>query len=330
MTSPVRDELRILADWLAHFSSAGPRVLLGVGDDAAVLSPSPGKVLVATTDALIDGVHFDRRVFSAPAVGHKALAVNLSDIAAMGARARWLLCSLVLPEGLGRRWLSAAARGMATLCREQGVSLVGGNISSGPRIELHLTLLGEVKPTDLLRRSGARPGDAVWVSGSLGDAALGLAQLRARGTPPSRPNLLQQRQLRPTARTALGRALGERHLASACIDVSDGLALDLRRLAEASGVGARIVLDRLPRSRAAVTALARHEDPWAAPVGGGEDYELLFTVPQRRARAFEAWAKKSGEPVRCIGEITRGAHLHFVAPDGKAYRPPREGHRHLA
>ena len=326
--SPAHDELEILADWLAHFPKTGPRVLLGPGDDAAALSPAPGKVLVATTDALVEGVHFVRKVFPASAVGHKALAVNLSDVAAMGARPRWLLCSLVLPGDVGGRWLSGAARGMAKLCGVEGVRLVGGNISDGPRLELHLTLLGEARPDDLLRRSGARLGDSLWVSGSLGDAALGLSALKGRGTPPTRPNLLQRRQLRPQARTMLGRALGEKRLASACIDISDGLALDLRRLCEASGVGARVVLDRLPRSRAAKTALARVKDPWAAPVCGGEDYELLFTVPPSRAKKFQAWAKSSGETVTCIGEITRRAQLHFVAPDGSAYRPPSEGHRH--
>ncbi|MDF1564567.1 MAG: thiamine-phosphate kinase [Deltaproteobacteria bacterium] len=328
--APPGDELRILADWLSLFPTAGPRVVIGPGDDAAALRCAPGKVLVTTTDAMVEGVHFLREAFPARAVGRKALAVNLSDLAAMGASSRWLLCSLVIPPGLGRRWLREAGEGMAGLCRAEGVTLVGGNISAGPKLELHLTLLGEADPARLLRRSGAREGDGIWVSGTLGDAALGLSRLQGLSRPPARPGKLQLRQLEPTARTVLGRALAGRQLASACLDVSDGLALDLRRLCEASGVGARIALEHLPLSAPARRALSRMEDPWAPPVSGGEDYELLFTVPPGKTRALERFLARSGHAATRIGEITQERRVKLVLPGGKVYRPASLGYRHQA
>jgi thiamine-monophosphate kinase len=328
MTRAGHGEIALLEAWLERFDRAGAGVIVGPGDDAAVLRATPGKVRLVTTDALVEGVHFDLRYAPPMAVGRKALGVNLSDIAAMGGTPRALFCSLVVPGRLAPRILLGVADGLARACREATLPLAGGNISAGPRLELHLTLIGEADPKAVLRRDGASPGESLWVSGTLGDAALGLRRLRERQAPPRRPTHLERRHLLPTPRLSLGRALGAGRIATACIDLSDGLALDLRRLAEASGVGARVALSRLPLSRPARRDLAGLDDPWALPLCGGEDYELLFTVPADRVARLERRARRLGVPVTCIGETTAGGGVAFVPPDGAPYRPPLEGYEH--
>ncbi|HZA51980.1 MAG TPA: thiamine-phosphate kinase, partial [Myxococcaceae bacterium] len=215
------------------------RVPVGIGDDCAVLRPRPGWDLCVTTDALVEGVHFTREHFSLADVGHKALAVNLSDLAAMGARPAWFLCALELPAWVDDRRLDGLARGMSALAREHRIALVGGNLSRARSLSVTLTAVGEVPRGGALRRAGGRAGDRLYVSGRLGDARLGLALL-AKGL----RGQARARQLRPTPRIALG--LVARRFASAAIDVSDGLAQDAGHLAAASGVRALLQVNRLP------------------------------------------------------------------------------------
>lgn len=291
-------EEAIVGRWFRN----GPRrddVLLGIGDDAALLSPPTGEHLVACTDTLTEGIHFPSQT-PARAVGHKALAVNLSDVAAMGATARWALSALSLPQA-DEGWLAGFAEGMLALAGRFDVALVGGDLCRGS-LSVTVTALGSVRPETALRRDGARPGDRIWVSGTLGDAGLGLAVLqgRARLDEPARRHCLQ-RLYYPEPRLGLGRRLAG--LASAAIDLSDGLMVDLGRLCEASGVGAVVHWERVPRSPHLAAWLAGNPRHWRLPLSAGDDYELLFTVPAAREVHLQAVLRDEGLPCVRIGTV---------------------------
>ncbi len=296
-------------------------VLLGVGDDAALLAVPPGLALVAATDTLVEGRHF---LAGAPpeSIGHQSLAVNLSDLAAMGAEPAWALLSLSLPEAR-EPWLERFAAGLYALASRYGVELVGGDTVRGPLV-VTIEALGFVEPALALRRSGARPGDLLYVSGRPGEAAAGLAALQ-RGVPMETDDPLVRRYLFAEPRIALGRAL--RACASAAMDVSDGLLGDLGKLCKASGVAARVDLERLPVSG----ELAARHAPLECEhfvLHGGDDYELLFTLPPGAAPALEAQLSsacalarigviEAGEGVRCAREgrparVAGGGYDHFA------------------
>ena len=294
-------------------------VLLGVGDDAALLAPPPpGEALVVTIDTLVAGVHF-LADGDPQALGHKLLAVSLSDLAAMGASPAWATLALTLPEP-DEAWLESFCRGLFELASEYEVALVGGDTTRGP-LTLTLQAAGHVPPELALRRAGARPGDAVCVTGTLGDAALALAppgDLQA-----GEADFLQQRLDRPTPRVATGLAL--RGLATAAIDLSDGLAADLGHVLEASGVGASLDLVRLPLSPP-LRRLADMGD-WTHPLAGGDDYELCFTLPA--ARLAELETLDCGVDVTRIGTVEAEPGLRLVAPDGSPYTLTRAGYDHF-
>jgi thiamine-monophosphate kinase len=276
-------------------------VLLGVGDDAALLQVPPGQALVAATDTLVEGRHF---LADAPpeSVGHQALAVNLSDLAAMGAEPAWALLSLSLPDS-DAAWLQPFASGLYALAERHAVALVGGDTVRGPRV-VTVTALGFVEASQALRRDGARPGDVLYVSGSPGEAAAGLELLqRDRAADPHGRLVRRYRFAEP--RLALGRALRGR--ASAAMDVSDGLYGDLHKLCAASGVGARLVLEQLPVSEELSRRYSR-TDCERFVLFGGDDYELLFTVPADRAAALEAELGQS-HVLHRIGRIEAAAGL---------------------
>ena len=299
-----------------YFAKIGPRrddVGLGVGDDAALLTVPPGHELVACTDTLVDGRHFPHGT-RADDVGWRALAVNLSDIAAMGATPSWATLALTLPA-VDEEWLEGFAAGLALIANLHRVALVGGDTTRGP-LTITVQLLGVVPAGTALRRSGARPGDLVYVTGWPGDAAAGLALLEGRlaGQGANR-GALEGKFRRPEPRVAFGSRL--RGVASACIDVSDGLAQDLGRLAAASGVGATIRAAELPLSRAlyALSGEARARD---FALGGGDDYELLFTVPPGARQALVAVTSAAGAPAcHCIGEIVAGRGVRVLGEGGE-------------
>jgi thiamine-monophosphate kinase len=266
----------------------------------------------------VEGVHVDAR-FTAEEVGWKALAVNLSDLAAMGARPLWALVALGVPPGTSPGRLAGVARGLGACARRYGITVAGGNVTRAPGLSLTITAVGSALAGQALRRRGARPGEAVMVSGVLGEAALG----RERGAPAS----LARRQRRPEPRLALGRALAG--LASAAIDVSDGLVQDLGHLCAASGVGASLRLAELPLSAAYRRATAGREDPWRPALSGGEDYELCVTVPPGRVRAALAAARSVGTPLCTIGTVTRLPGVQVARPGG-GHHPVTAGHDHLA
>lgn len=311
-------EFELIELFTRGMPGGGPDVVVGIGDDAAVLRPPPGQLLVATVDAVVDGVHFGPG-FTPADVGWKALAVNLSDVAAMGARPLWALVALGTPRGEDPARLAAMGRGLAACARESGTAVVGGNVTAAQQLSLTVTVVGSVRPRHVLLRSGARVGDLLLVSGTLGDAALGLE--------PGAAPALVRRQRRPVPRLGLGRALAG--IARAAIDVSDGLVQDLGHLCRASGVGAVVEVERLPLSRAGRAAVRGREEPWGAALSGGEDYELLLAVPPRRLAAARAAARRAGTPVAVIGRVERGPGVRVVKGGGEPVAVRRGGHDHL-
>ncbi len=298
-----------------HFSRLGAErgdVRIGVGDDGAVLVPPASRELVVVTDTLVEGVHFPPRS-PAVSIGHRAFAVNLSDIAAMGAEAAWALLALTMPES-DEAWLEQFARASGDLCRRHRVALVGGDTTRGP-LTITVTLIGIVPVGVALERRGGQAGDAVFVTGSPGDAAAGLAleQNRLHIADPMYAQILRDRFLFPTPRCEVGVAL--RGLASACIDVSDGLGGDLEKLCAASGCGAEIDAAALPVSEALVAAVGR-EVAREYALTGGDDYELLFTVPLARLGAMTHAVAMGLGPVTRIGTLVSGKGVRVSARGG--------------
>lgn len=297
-------------------------VVLGIGDDAALLRMPPNRELVACCDTLNVGVHFPQ---DAPAcdIGWKALAVNLSDLAAMGATPMWALLSLTLPEP-DAALVDGLVEGFAQLAREAGVTLVGGDTTRGP-LALGVTALGIVEPGRALRRDGARVGDAVFVSGTLGDAAAGL-RLWCDGQRDAGARELFARLHRPMPRLALGARLTS--IASSAIDVSDGLLADLGHVAQRSGMGMELDLAALPAS----AALISHFDETTRrtmQLSGGDDYELAFTVPPDRIGGLHAIADELGVPLTRIGKVVAASGICVRGMDGRWLEPGMSGWNHF-
>jgi thiamine-monophosphate kinase len=298
-----------------------PAVRIGVGDDGAVVAPTPGCELVFSVDMLVEGRHFVADV-DPETLGHKTLAVNLSDLAAMGAKPRWALLAGALPDA-DERWLGAFARGLFALADRFDVALIGGDTTRGPR-NLCLTIIGEVPAGTALTRGGAKAGDDVYVSGTLGDAALALAILRGRAAcDVAALSSLRARLETPEPRIALGERL--RSVASAAIDISDGLTGDLMHILDSSSVGATIDVARLPRSAplAAVIESDARGIGLACLLAGGDDYELCFTAAPSSRDAIAAIARDVGLPLARVGAVTADAGLTVRDEHGANMTPPR-------
>lgn len=305
-----------------HFTRPSRSAVLGVGDDAALLRPAPGMELAVSADMLVAGTHFFPDT-DPEALGHKTLAVNLSDMAAMGATPRWALLSLALPNA-DEAWLSAFARGFLGLAEAHGVELVGGDTTRGP-LNLSVTILGEVEAGRALRRDAAKPGDDIWVSGELGGAALGLRHLRGEASlDPDAARACLLRLHRPQPRLALGRALVG--VAHAAIDISDGLLADLGHILERSRVGAELHLPAIP----AAPALAGHAGCILdCALSGGDDYELCFTAPSSLRQAVIKAGTKAGTRLCHIGAITDTTGLRILAQEGRTVDIDMRGYDHF-
>jgi thiamine-monophosphate kinase len=298
-----------------HFTRPGRRaraaVCLGVGDDCALLSPAPGQQLAVSSDMLVEGRHFLSTV-APERLGHKALAVNLSDLAACGAEPLAFTLALALPRG-DDAFAAALARGLFALADAHGIELVGGDTTAGP-LNLCLTVIGQVPPGQALLRSGARAGDRLWVSGRLGDARLALEVFRGTVEVAGGDFEVVRRAMElPEPRVALGLAL--RGLATSAIDLSDGLVGDLGHVLARSGVGTTVEVDALPRSAivAAQPVALQHR----CVLAGGDDYELLFTTPAGQEEAVRAAGERAGVAVTPIGRIEAAAGLRLVDADGQ-------------
>lgn len=303
-------------------ATAGQRkdVIAGVGDDAAILCVPPDRVLVVCMDTLVAGVHFSSATTPA-AIGHKALAVNLSDLAAMGAEPAWATLSLTLPES-DAAWLEQFSRGFFDLAERYALQLVGGDISQGP-LSVTVQAHGFVPHGKALRRRGARPGDLVCVTGTLGDAALAL--VLAEQSPPA----LRRRLDYPEPCIAAGIAL--RDHASAAIDVSDGLLADLDHLLEADRLGAVLRVDDLPRSEAFLAAVPESDPRYLElPLGSGDDYELCFCIPERQLAPVRALLAAIPCAMTPVGVIESAPGIRCRRADGRRHVPTAKGYQHFS
>ena len=308
-----------------YFSRPTPQAVLGPGDDCALLSPSPGMELAITTDMLVAGTHFLPDT-DPQALGWKALAVNLSDLAAMGAQPRWALLALSLPDA-NEAWLLAFSDGLFACAQRYGVDLIGGDTTRGPR-NLSITAIGEVPVTQALRRDAAQADDDVWVSGQPGHAALGLAQLLGQTVLPDNLRSMALAALhKPLPRVALGLALCSERLAHAAIDVSDGLVADIAHLAERSRRDIVLSLPQLPPLPPGVDpALARQ-----AQLAGGDDYELAFTAAPGQRAAIAALANRLDLPLWRIGHVLEGGkgEIRLVDENANPVTIARKGFDHF-
>ena len=309
-------------------------VTTGIGDDAAVVEPARGMLDVVTTDTLVEGIHFERSFVSAADLGHKTLAVNLSDLAAMGATPRVAVLSLVLPAAMAAADVDTLVGGMLALADRHQVALVGGNItrSSGPLV-LGMTAIGAIRRRRVLTRAGGRPGDELWVTGTVGAAAAGLACLLRDPTGPAEEDGdltdCVQRYRRPEPRVRIGTLLGRNRAAHAALDLSDGLGDGLRQLTQACGVGAvmdgaSMPIDEGARRWFATQGIA----PLDAAIAGGDDYELLVAVPRAHRHRFAAVSRLArGVPITRIGELTKDTALVLRTKDGDRALPA--GYEHF-
>jgi len=315
-------EFDLIRDYFARATGVRADVLLGVGDDCALLRPPPGLALAVSVDTLVAGRHFLADADPLD-LGHKALAVNLSDLAAMGAQPAWATLALTLPQ-VDKDWLRAFVDGFAALAAIHDVQLVGGDTTRGP-LSITVQVHGFVDPSLALRRSGARAGDRLLVSGTVGDAGLALQLMQQHLGGGSIDGRLSRRLDRPTPRVALGRLLVGQ--ASAAIDVSDGLIADLGHICAASRVGARVELARLPLS----PAFREHCPPrqWRPALAGGDDYELLFSLAADRIEALRDRCRAAGESVQEIGRLVDVPGITLVYPDGRESTEIPDGFDHF-
>lgn len=289
----------------------GSSLLKGIGDDAAIIHSLSNANLLVSTDLLVEGIHFDRKLASFHDIGHRAIIANLSDIAAMGGIPQYVLTAVAIPSHYSLSHFRALYRGLLSSCRQHNVRLIGGDTSASRQgLFLGITILGTVERTKALQRSGAKIGDYIYATGTLGDSWAGLNLLQKKSKTPTQrlekriAKFLIGRHLRPTPRLDIGRWLSSNRLATAAIDVSDGLSGDLGHLCRESGVGALIEAARIPIS-SQCTTFARNVnlDPISIALQGGEDYELLFTVPTRQQQTLEGFVKRHGLKVTPIGTV---------------------------
>ena len=308
-----------------HFTRPAANAVLGVGDDCALVDVTNGMDLTVSTDTMVSGTHFFPDV-DPEHLGHKALAVNLSDIAAMGAMPYWAMLALTVPN-VDHEWLAAFAKGFFDLAAEYNVSLIGGDTTRGP-LTLTVTIMGEVPAGAALRRSGAKAGNDIWVAGTVGDAALAVAHRHGKVVlTESDYHDAVMRLYEPTPRVALGQAL--RGMATAAIDISDGLLADLGHICRLSGVGATVDLGSIPVS--SIGAKHFHNDAGrTAIVAGGDDYELCFTAPANSRESIAELTDMLGVPLTRIGQVKRGKGVSLLGPDGKAVKVDGRGYDHFS
>lgn len=313
------NEFELIAGIKKKFASLDPGLVYGMGDDAAIIAPTQGAQLLFSTDALVEGVHFLTSKITPHQLGRKAMAVNLSDIAAMGGTPKYFLAAIAAPKTIEPDWIENFLEGAIDFAKKYPVALIGGDISrSLEGISLSITIIGEVESGGAIPRNSANIGDFIFVTGFLGDSGAGLELLLSGESPDGEKNKLIRRHLEPEARIDCGRFLSKNRLASAAMDLSDGLSSDLRHLCEASEVGAVLYEDKLPLSEELTRWSSQLEnDNRHYALNSGEDYELLFTVPKEKKEAIiEQWPSDF-PPLSEIGEIVKkNQNITIVNSDG--------------
>ncbi|HWP91022.1 MAG TPA: thiamine-phosphate kinase [Thermodesulfobacteriota bacterium] len=322
------DELSALRRIKERFRNVSKSVTLGIGDDAAAVKIHPEKQLLVTTDSQVEDVHFIKRLISAEQLGRRAVAVSVSDIGAMGGVPKFFLASLGFSKDDGEDFWEGLLDGFEAAGREFELELIGGNISASERLFVDVTVLGEVEPDIMVKRTGASAGDIIYVSGTLGDSALGLKTLLAGG---KEDEHLIGRYTAPQPRLALGRELAKRRLVSSMIDISDGLILDLERITLEHGLGARISLGQIPLSSSYRKRISDFmSDQYQLALSGGEDYELLFTSPGGNIGAINKVSRILEIPVTAIGHVTLEPGIILLDADGEELSIERKGFIHFS
>ncbi len=321
------DEFDLIRRYFAPLAAGFPGSL-NLTDDAALIDIPAGKELVITKDAISEGIHF-LGTEDAGLIARKLLRVNLSDLAAKGAAPLCYMLAAVLPASIDERWIAGFAEGLKADQQAFNIHLAGGDTTSthGP-LSLSLTALGLVDKGKMIKRSGAKNGDYIFVSGTLGDAALGLMSLTGELNPSfQRDDELEQRYFLPQPHVALGGKL--QGIASSCMDISDGLVQDLGHICTTSGVGATIHQHKLPLSKSVQGLVEKYPDLWEAVTGGGDDYELLFTAPAMQVVRLEKLAQETGVPITAIGEITSGKTVELLDASGQQVPVTHKGFKHF-
>lgn len=333
-------EFQLIETLHRRYGQTSSNVVRGIGDDAAVVTPIKGHEMVLTTDLLAEGVHFNLKTATFEDIGYKAAAANLSDIAAMGAKPNYLLVSLAIPSSQAASEIQRLYRGLMSACRTYGVDLIGGDTSASRQgLFLNIVLIGSVPVGRALTRDGARPGDLLYLTGTIGDSLAGLRLLSARhGTKRSVPQSVKRstqelirRHLRPTPRLGMGQALSRQRLATSAIDLSDGLSGDVRHICQQSHIGIEIDVDALPISSALREyADMKKIDPIDVALQGGEDYELLFTIAPRHRKKVEQLARRIDCKLSCIGIVKPASYgLRIKDQSGTLRRLPMLSYQHF-
>ena len=303
------NELEALGLLRRMFGSKDEKVLLGLGDDCAVLELNPQKLLIASTDTVVQNTHFFIDKIRPEQIGKKAVAVAVSDIAAMGGKPRFILSSIGFKRETSQLFLKSVLNGIEGACLDFNIELVGGNLAGSETLFIDVTALGEINSGDVVKRSGATVGEDIYVTGTLGDSTLGLEFLKAS----KRCESLINKHLEPAPRLNIGERLAERKIASSMIDISDGLFLDLGRITTEFGLGAEISLDKLPLSERYLSSYKFFtDDVYEYAVTGGEDYELLFTASAKKSFLVEELSLETGILISNVGRVTDSKELVFV------------------
>ena len=324
------DELSALRLIKERFKNLSKSVSLGIGDDAAAVKINPKNLLLATIDSQVEAVHFIKGLISPRDLGRKSVAICVSDIGAMGGVPRFFLSSLGFSNEEDEGFLSGIMDGFEIGAEEFNMTLIGGNLSASHKLFLDITVLGEVEPNIMVKRSGARPKDIIYISGTVGDSALGLRMLRSRGKG-EKGSFLVSRHTIPQPRLILGRELAQRRLPTSMIDISDGLILDLERITVENGLGAEIYIDQIPISsdyRARILDFT--QDPYELALSGGEDYELLFTSPEEKREEVEEVSMKLSIKITEIGCVIDKPHIRVLDSRGKEIKVKRRGFIHFS
>ncbi len=319
-------EFGLIEEIRGEFRYTDPRIIKGIGDDAAVTRIDGERCLLSSVEMLVEGVHFSLSYISPGHLGKKSIGVAVSDIAAMGGTPSYVLLSLGIPKrkGIDLRFVKDLYRGVREATEAYGIFLVGGNVASSPGgLIIGTTVIGEVERGKAVFRSGARPGDRIFVTGTIGDSAVGLRALQAGDTGPYERAV--DRHINPLPRVEEGRRLAD--VATAMIDISDGLLADLGHILEESGVGARVYLSMIPFSKEVRTFMETHPEERFLPLTGGEDYELLFT--SSKEEDIERIARERGCPITCIGEIVEGEGMEVIDERGRVVSIESPGFDHL-
>ncbi|HLE08091.1 MAG TPA: thiamine-phosphate kinase [Thermodesulfobacteriota bacterium] len=327
-------ETSLIKRLLERFTHKDPRVLKAIGDDAAVTRIDDKRCLLSTIDTLVEGIHFSKIYTSPKLLGRKSVSISLSDIAAMGGTPLFFLVSIALPSETGQDFFEEFYEGVKDCADAFGVFLVGGNTSaSHSGVVITTAMLGEAQKDEVVYRSGAKTGDIIYVTGTLGDSALGLMALKKKGAPGEKNGAFKNavaRHLNPQPRVSVGRLISRKKLATSMIDISDGLLVDLRHIAVESKKGAAVELEKLPLSNEVKDYVNRHPAAWELPLSGGEDYELLFTSPKEKAKDIFKVAKNTGVGITPIGKILPpGKGISVVKEDGASVPVKKEGYEHF-